>query len=188
MAPGITSIDPARIVLPRNSLVVLVGPAGCGKSTFAARYFRPTQVVSSDQCRALISDDASNQQVSSHAFELMHLIIEKRLLIGRLTVCDATHLEPTARRPLMRLARRFGFSTVAIVFDLALDICMERNSRRRRLVPEEALRNQHKMLEKAMASVGREGFDQVIVLKQSDQPDLVVKVSSRAHNQTGRGK
>jgi protein phosphatase len=187
MVPGITSIDPARIVLPRNSLVVLVGPAGCGKSTFAARYFRPTQVVSSDQCRALVSDDPSNQQVSNHAFELMHLLIEKRLLIGRLTVCDATNLEPAARRPLMRLARRFGFSAIAIVFDLDLDTCMRRNSGRRRVVPEEALRNQHKMLEKAMASLLREGFDQVIVLKQSELHDLVVKVSPRARIRSGIG-
>jgi protein phosphatase len=174
------SVDPARIVLPRNSLVVLVGPAGSGKSTFAAAFFGPTQVVSSDECRALISDDASNQQVSCHAFELMHLLIEKRLLLGRLTVCDATNLEPGARRPLMRLARRFGRSATAVVFDLSLETCISRNTGRRRVVPEEALRSQHRMLEKAKAAVLREGFDQVIVLREGGHRDLVVKISARA--------
>jgi predicted kinase len=184
MAADTISVDPARIILPRNSLVVLVGSAGSGKSTFASGNFRPTQVVSSDECRALVSDDASNQQVSSHAFELMHLLVEKRLLLGRLTVCDATNLEPGARRPLIRLARRFGFSAVAIVFDLALETCIQRNSGRRRIVPEEALLHQHRMLEKAKAAVSREGFDQVIVLRQRSHQDLVVKISVRA--KTGR--
>jgi len=190
MAADTTSVDPAsvdpeRIVLPRNSLVVLVGPAGSGKSTFAAAFFGPTQVVSSDECRALISDDASNQQVSSHAFELMHLLIEKRLLLGRLTVCDATNLEPGARRSLMRLARRFGFSAIAIVFDLDLETCIRRNAGRRRVVPEDALFHQHGMFEKAKAAVLSEGFDRVIVLRQSSNQDLVVKISPRAKIRSG---
>jgi len=180
MAADTTSVDPARIVLPRNSLVVLVGPAGSGKSTFCAAFFRPAQVVSSDECRALVSDDATNQQVSSHAFELMHFLVEKRLLLGRLTVCDATNLEPGARRPLMRLARRFGFNAIAIVFDLSLDTCIARNAGRGRVVPEDALFHQHRMLERAKTSVLREGFDQVIVLRQSSNEGLVVKISPRA--------
>jgi protein phosphatase len=186
MAADTTSVDPARIVLPRNSLVVLVGPAGSGKSTFASAFFRPTQVVSSDECRALVSDDASNQQVSSHAFELMHFLVEKRLLLRRLTVCDATNLEPGARRPLMRLAMRFGFSAIAIVFDLDLEICIRRNTGRRRVVPEEALFHQHRMFEKAKAAVLREGFDQLIVLRQSSNEGLVVKISPRAKIRSGK--
>ena len=179
MAADIKSADPVRINLPRNTLVVLVGPAGCGKSTFASRHFRPTEIVSSDECRALISDDPSNQNVSSHAFELMHLIIEKRLLLGRLTVCDATNLERTARKSLLRIARRFVFNTAAILLDVPLDVCMQRNSGRRRVVPDEALRNQYAMFEKAKVSVPIEDFDQTFVLNQDGQSGVVVGISRR---------
>jgi protein phosphatase len=72
-----------EIILPRNTLVLLCGPAGCGKSTFAARHFLPTQIVSSDECRALVSDDPVNQAVSGHAFDLMHFIVDYRLVVGR---------------------------------------------------------------------------------------------------------
>src|SRR5215470_3063506 len=183
MAADTTSVDPAsvdpeRIVLPRNSLVVLVGPAGSGKSTFAAAFFGPTQVVSSDECRALISDDPSNQSVSGHAFELMHLIIEKRLLLGRFTVCDATNLDRAARNSLLRIAHRFGFNTAAIVFDVPLDVCAQRNSGRRRVVPEEALKNQYAMFEKAKTAVVKEGFGQVVVLRGRGE-SYVVDISRR---------
>ena len=179
MAADTTSVDPVRISLPRNTLVVLVGPAGCGKSTFAGRHFRPTQVVSSDECRALISDDPCNQNVSGHAFELMHLIIEKRLLLGRLTVCDATNLDRAARNSLLRIARRFSFSTAAIVFDVPLDVCVQRNSGRRRVVPEEALRNQYAMFERAKMSVPTECFDHVFAVSERGQSRVVINISRR---------
>lgn len=183
MAVDTKSAKPAAIRLPRNTLVVLVGPAGCGKSTFAARHFRPTEVVSSDECRALISDDSANQGVSAHAFDLLHFIIGKRLLLGRLTVCDATNLERSARSSLARIAHRFGFNTSAIVFDVPLDVCVQRNSGRGRVVPEDALRNQYAMLEKAKKSIGREGFDSVYTLNQRSHSDPVVEVL-RVHSRT----
>src|SRR5579862_7509868 len=100
-----------RIAIPRNTLAVLIGPAGSGKSFFAAKHFLPTQIVSSDECRALISDDPSNQLVSDHAFDLMRFIIEKRLRLGRLTVADATNLTFETRRPFLKVALQFGFNT-----------------------------------------------------------------------------
>src|SRR5262245_18765125 len=179
MAADTTSVDPVRISLPRNTLVVLAGPAGCGKSTFASKHFRPTQVVSSDECRALISDDPSDQSVSGHAFDLMHLIIEKRLLLGRLTVCDATNLDRSARNSLLRIARRFGFNTAAVLFDTPLDVCIRRNTGRRRVVPEEALRNQYAMFQNAKSSIPREGFDQVFVLSERGQSLVVTGILRR---------
>jgi protein phosphatase len=119
--------SPYHISIPRNTLAVLVGTAASGKSTFASNHFLPTQIVSSDVCRALISDDPANQGVSADAFELMNVIIEKRLLLGRLTVADATNLLPRGRGKLLRIARRFGFNTAAIVFDLPLETCKARN-------------------------------------------------------------
>ncbi len=96
----------AILVLPAPSLILLIGPAGSGKSTFAARHFRPTEVVSSDAFRALISDDEANQAVTEEAFQLLHLVVERRLALGRVTVVDATNLRPWARQPLLALARR----------------------------------------------------------------------------------
>ena len=76
--------------IPELSLVLLVGPSGCGKSTFARKHFLSTEVISSDHCRGLVSDDESDQSASKDAFEIVYLIAAKRLARGRLTVIDAT--------------------------------------------------------------------------------------------------
>ena len=81
-----------RITIPELSLVVLVGPSGCGKSTFARKHFKPTEVLSSDFCRALVSDDENNQAATRDAFEVLHFIAAKRLAAGKLTVIDATNV------------------------------------------------------------------------------------------------
>jgi protein phosphatase len=180
MAADTKSPESAAIRLPRNTLVLLVGPAGCGKSTFAARHFRPTQVVSSDECRALISDDPANQRVSGHAFDLMHFIIEKRLLVGKFTVCDATNLDAGNRKSIVKMARSFAFNTAAIVFYLSLETCVSRNSRRRRVVPQEALRNQFAMFEKAKQSLHGDRFDYVYIINQGGQSRALVEISPRA--------
>jgi protein phosphatase len=169
-----------QIALPRNTLLVLVGPAGCGKSTFAARHFLPTQVVSSDECRALISDDPTNQQVSGDAFDLMKFIIEKRLMLGKLTVADATHLSKESRRPMIHLAARFGFNSAALVFDVPLEVCLVRNAGRQRVVPEQALARQHVELQITLQAVRREGFSHVFVLDQIVQREATVVVKRRA--------
>ena len=119
-----------RIGLPELSLVVLIGPSGAGKSTFAARHFRPTEVVSSDECRALVSDDPNDQAATAAAFEVLHVIAEKRLAAGRLTVVDATNVQREARRPLLELARRSHVLPTAIVLDVAERTCVERNAAR----------------------------------------------------------
>jgi predicted kinase len=168
-----------QITIPRNTLVVLCGPAGCGKSTFAARHFRPTQVVSSDNCRAMVSDDPANQGVSHHAFDLMHFIIEKRLGLGRLTVADATNLKRDERRWMIRAARYFRFRSAALVFDISLETCLARNARRSRVVPEGALRSQYETLQATLNTVSREGFDYVFVLDEEAQERAEVEVEAR---------
>jgi protein phosphatase len=166
-----------EIVIPKNSLVMLCGPAGCGKSTFAARHFLRTQIVSSDECRALVSDDATNQRISGHAFDLMHFIIRKRLLIGRLTVADATHLKEEERRPLKILARRFGFQAVAILLNLPIEVCLARNFSRQRVVPEEAIRMQYHLFEETLQEIHREGFDSVFIFDEADQSQNEVRIT-----------
>src|SRR4051794_37575761 len=107
-----------RITLPNLSLVVLIGPSGSGKSTFARKHFRPTEVLSSDACRAMVSDDENNQSVTRDAFEVLRFVAGKRLALGRLTVIDATNVQPEARRPLVELARQYHCLPVAIVLDM----------------------------------------------------------------------
>ena len=93
-----------HITIPNLCLVVLIGPSGSGKSTFARKHFRPTEVLSSDFCRGLVSDDENDQAATDDAFELLHFVAGKRLAAGKLTVIDATNVQPEARQPLVALA------------------------------------------------------------------------------------
>src|SRR5262245_57852989 len=102
------------ISIPELSLVILIGPSGAGKSTFARKHFKATEILSSDFCRGLVSDDEANQGASGDAFDVLHLIAERRLARGRLTVIDATNVQGDARKPLLALARRYHVQTVAI--------------------------------------------------------------------------
>src|SRR5512145_2339148 len=116
-----------KINLPELSLVVLMGASGSGKSTFARRYFKPTEIISSDFCRGLVADDENDQNATKQAFELLHTIAAKRLEIGRLAVIDATNTQPEDRRPLVALAKEYHVVPVAIVFNLPESVCQERN-------------------------------------------------------------
>ncbi|GAA5481198.1 hypothetical protein Hsar01_00405 [Haloferula sargassicola] len=102
--------------LPELSLVLLIGPSGSGKSSFARKHFRETEIVSSDTCRGLVSDDTNDQSVTAEAFELLHFILRQRLKLGRLSVVDATNLNPEDRAKLVAIAREFHFLPAAIVF------------------------------------------------------------------------
>src|SRR6516165_7519230 len=116
-----------HISIPNLSLVVLIGPSGSGKSTFARKHFLPTEVLSSDACRAMVSDEENNQAVTQDAFEVLHFIAARRLALGRLTVIDATNVQPEARKPLVELARKYHCLPVAIVLNLPEVLCHERN-------------------------------------------------------------
>ncbi len=120
-----------RVVdVPELSLVVLIGASGSGKSTFARTHFAATEVLSSDSCRALVSDDENDQSASRDAFEVLHFIAAKRLAAGRLTVVDATNVQPESRRELIALAREHDVLPVAIVLDLPEAVCVARNAER----------------------------------------------------------
>src|ERR1700741_58754 len=124
-----------HISIPNLSLVVLIGPSGSGKTTFARKHFLPTEVLSSDACRGMVSDDENNQAVTNEAFALLHFIAAQRLALGRLTVIDATNVQPEARKPLVELARKFHCLLVAIVLNLPElnlpeRLCQDRNQAR----------------------------------------------------------
>jgi protein phosphatase len=153
--------DPLIIQIPSNALVALCGPAACGKSTFARKHFKRTEIVSTDHCRAMIFDDEKNQSVSGHAFELFYFIIEKRLRLARLAVADSTALAPEARKELLRLARAHGRSAHVIAFDAPVETLLERDKRRRRKVGEEVIRKQAEKFAPVLERLPQEGFDAV---------------------------
>ena len=99
-----------KLTIPELAFVVLVGPSGCGKSTFARKHFKPTEVLSSDFCRGLVSDDENNLAAINDAFEVPHFTARKRLAAGRFTVVDATNVQPESRKPLVELALSCGNS------------------------------------------------------------------------------
>ena len=163
-----------NITIPELSLVVLVGPSGCGKSSFARAHFKPTEVLSSDFCRGLVSDDENAQAATKDAFEVLHFIARKRLAAGRLTVVDATNVQPEARKPLVALAREFHVLPVAIVLNLPEKLCHERNqSRPDRQFGPHVVRNQSQQLRRSLRGLEREGFRHVFTLSTPEDVSSV---------------
>jgi protein phosphatase len=157
-----------KISIPKLSLVVLIGPSGSGKSTFARKHFLPTEVLSSDGCRALVSDEENDQTVTNDAFEVLHFIAAKRLALGKLTVIDATNVQPESRQPLVALARRYHCLPVAIV--LNLKVCQERNRLRdERNFGAHVVRQQRSQLRRSLRGLGKEGFRHVFVLESPEE-------------------
>jgi protein phosphatase len=158
------------ISIPNLSLVVLIGPSGSGKSTFARKHFLPTEVLSSDACRGMVSDDENNQAVTNEAFALLHHIASQRLALGRLTVIDATNVQPEARKPLVELARKYHCLPVAIVLNMPERLCQDRNrSRDERNFGPHVVRQQHSQLRRSLRGLGREGFRHVFVLTRPEE-------------------
>lgn len=161
-----------KITVPELSLVLLIGPSGCGKSTFARQHFKPTEVLSSDYCRGLVSDDENDQTATKEAFEVLHFIARKRLAAGRLTVADATNVQQDSRKPLVALAREFHVLPIAIVFDFPEKLCHERNrSRPNRDFGSHVVRNQAQQLRRSLRGLEREGFRGVHIFKSPEELD-----------------
>lgn len=152
------------VEIPANALVILVGPSGCGKSTFARRRFRDTEVVSSDECRRLVSDDEAEQAATAQAFEVFHAIVRGRLSLGRLAVADATNLSPGARARLRGEAARWGAPAVVLVLDVPLATCLAQNLERARRVPPEVIELHHAQFTEARGVLAAEGYDVVHVV------------------------
>lgn len=169
-----------KITVPELSLVVLVGPSGSGKSTFARKLFLPTEVISSDHCRAVVSDDENDQSSTNDAFDLLHYIAGKRLGNRRLTVVDATNVYSEDRKKLIDLAREHHVLPVAVVFDIAEKICHERN----RLRPDRdfgrhVVLQHRRALKRSLRSLKREGFRHVFVLRDPDEVDAATLERAR---------
>ncbi len=159
-----------NLTIPELSLVVLIGASGSGKSTFARAHFLPTEVISSDACRAFVSDDANDQAATNDAFDVLHYIAVKRLAAGRLTVVDATNVQQEARKPLVAHARQYHVLPVAIVLNLPEQVCLERNENRPdRAFGPHVVRNQTRNLHQSLRGLQREGFRHVFVLSSEEE-------------------
>lgn len=158
------------VSVPELSLVVLVGVSGSGKSTFAAKHFKPTQVISSDFCRGLVSDDENDQTATPAAFDLLHHIVGVRLSRGLFTVVDATNVQYAARRSLLDLAKRHDVLADAIVLDVPEEVAIARNEARpdRDFGPGVVIR-QRKDLRRSLGKINRDGFRKVHVLRGLDE-------------------
>lgn len=165
--------------VPELSLVVMVGASGSGKSTLARRLFLPTEIVSSDAMRALVSDDENDQSSSKDAFELLHAVVAKRLQRGKLTVVDATNVRPEARKSLVQLARDHHVFAVAIVLDIPDAVCNARNRERpeRQHMPPHVARGHISQLRRSVKSLSTEGFRFVHHLKGVDAVDSLTSLT-----------
>ncbi|WP_262371415.1 polynucleotide kinase-phosphatase [Streptomyces sp. WAC01526] len=175
---------PRTLAVPDLSLVVLIGATGSGKSTFAARHFRPTEVLSSDFCRGLVSDDENDQSASGDAFDVLHFIAGKRLAAGRLTVVDATNVQSEARAQLVRLAREHDVLPVAIVLDMPEQVCAARNAARadRAGLPRRVIQRHQRELRRSLRHLEREGFRKVHVLRGPEEVESAEVVTERRFN------
>ena len=176
-----------NIKIPKLAVVVLIGPSGSGKSTFARQHFRSTEVLSSDSCRGMVSDDENDQSVTKDAFEVLRFVAGKRLALGRLTVIDATNVQPEARKPLVELARQFHCLPVAIVLDMPERVCQERNQGRQdRAFGPHVVRNQSSQLRRSLRALRKEGFRHVFVLeKPEDVEEATVERVPLWNDRTG---
>lgn len=166
------------------SLVVLVGASGSGKSTFARRHFKPTEVISSDFCRGLVADDENDQSASRDAFDVLHYIAGKRLAAGRRTVVDATNVQQDGRRQLIELARAHDVLPIAVVLDVPEQVCAERNAARtdRADMPRRVIQRHTRELRRSLRHLEREGFRKVHVLRGVEEVEHATVVTEKRFN------
>ena len=163
-----------EIRIPKTALVLLVGASGSGKSSFAKKHFAQYEIVSSDACRGIVSNDENNQAASNDAFELFYYIISMRLKKGLLTVADATNIQPDARKKLISIARSFHVLPVAIVFDMPQELCETRNQQRtdRNVLPH-VIRRQLQDLKRSLKSIKKEGFKKLYTFRSEEEVNNV---------------
>ncbi|TDB80210.1 AAA family ATPase [Micromonospora sp. KC721] len=152
-------------------LVVLVGPAGAGKSTWAAARYQPHQVHSLDGLRLVVADDENDQDATADAVALLLTIVDARLSRRLTTVVDATNGVPAERAELLAIAARHQVPAVAVVFGTSLETCLDRQRRRPgplpgrrwgRAVPDSVVRNQHQRTMTSLNTLTAEGFARVV--------------------------
>ncbi|MBX2856118.1 MAG: polynucleotide kinase-phosphatase [Rhodobacteraceae bacterium] len=159
-----------KITIPDFALVILIGPTGAGKSSFALKHFLPTEIVSSDACRAIVSDDETDQSATRDAFDLLEHTAGLRLKRRKLTVIDATSVQPRDRARWVALARRWHALPLALALDIDPELCQQRNQDRpNRQFGSHVARNQSRALRQGLKRLAREGFRQVQLMKTPEE-------------------
>ena len=155
-----------ELQIPELSLVLLVGASGSGKSTFAEKYFGQYEIISSDECRGMVSNDFNSKTATNDAFDVLNFIVEKRLKNGLLTVIDATNVQAESRKGLVALARKYHVLPVAIVLQVSQRTCEDRNENRaERNIGKHAIRSQIQQLKSSLRHLKKEGFRKIHILK-----------------------
>lgn len=166
-----------EINVPELSLVVLIGTSGSGKSSFAKKHFKKSEILSSDECRALVSDDENNQAATNDAFDVLYYIARKRLQNGLLTVIDATNVERESRKGLIELSRDYHCLPVAIILDTPNKVCEERNQNRNgKNFGSHVIHRQKRQLKSSIKSLKGEGFRNIYILKSVEEIDSVTAI------------
>lgn len=169
-----------KIEIPEFALVLLVGASGSGKSSFAAKHFLPTEVISSDKMRGWVADDETDQSATGDAFDVLHYVVEKRLKGRRLTVVDATNVQPESRKGLIALARKWHALAVALVLEIPETVAVERNAARPdRQFGAGPVRRQIQALKRSLGGMNREGLRYVHRLRSVEEVDAVEIVRTR---------
>jgi protein phosphatase len=172
-----------ELSIPELSLVCLVGASGSGKSTFASTHFGRFEVISSDFCRGLVSEDENDQACTKAAFEVLHHIAGKRLDAGKLTVVDATNVQPESRRALVALAREHDVLPTAIVLDLPERVCADRTEARDdRDFGAAVVRRQRDQLRRSLKHLSKEGVRKIHVLRSEEEVAAAVIVREKLLN------
>jgi predicted kinase/diadenosine tetraphosphatase ApaH/serine/threonine PP2A family protein phosphatase len=166
------------IKIPRPTLVVLCGASGSGKTSFAARNFLPTSIVSTDALRGMICDDETNQESSFAAFDLLFRLVEARLRFSRTTVIDSTALDTKVRRKFLQLAAKYDYGALLIMFDTPLRSCIERDAARGRSVGAGVIKKQYRQFEHVKKHAYREGFDQIVTLNEHESAAYKVEIGA----------
>ena len=176
-------MDKFRIEIPEFCLVAMVGASSSGKSSFANRYFKPTEVLSSDFFRGMVCDDENSQSVSSEAFDLLFYAANKRLKNMKLTVIDATNIQQHARKQVVDLAREQDTHAVAIVLNLPEELLQQRNkARAERNFPERVIRQHCREVKQSIRNLKKEGFRFVYVINSLEQLENVEIVRTKLWN------
>lgn len=141
--------------------MITVGLPGSGKSTYLAGL--GANAISSDETRRLLADDAEDQSIHARVFASIRYLIRQRVAIGRkITYVDATHLTRWERRPYVQLARRYDCKLEALFFDVPIEVCIERNQKRGRIVPLEVIRE---MAARMQPPSRAEGFSRIVHIR-----------------------
>ena len=176
-----------EIQVPAFSMVLMLGPTSSGKTTFAHKHFQDTEIIASDNCRAMVADDPNSQSATIDAFDLLHFILRARLKNRKLTVVDATNLQPRHRRTLLEIAREHDCPTAVIIMNTPLNACIHRSkSRTNRGVDERVIRNQHRLLRQSTHQLRKEGFRRSYVIDSPEETDTTVIIRTKPTlDQTG---